>query len=259
MAEERLQKVLAARGVASRRGSEELIAKGRVRVNGEVVKEMGVKVDPDRDMIEVDGVVAGKVKGGPVVVILNKPAGYTTTVSDPHAEHTVMELVDLEGRRVYPVGRLDRESRGLLLLTDDGDLAYKLTHPSHGVEKSYRVWARGKMGQKEIERMTTGIELEDGTTAPAKVVDVRIEGQKVRFDITIKEGKKRQIRRMVRALGGHVHDLYRFSFGGIEIGDRPEGGWRHLSRRELAKLRGEAAKVKTNRGRRGSQKRSPED
>ena len=236
MSSERLQKVLAHRGVASRRASEELILAGRVRVNGAVVTELGVKVDPALDVITVDGSET-KEETRPVIVALNKPKGFVSTVSDPHAEKTVMMLVNMEGRRLYPVGRLDKDSRGLLLMTDDGELANRLLHPSHEAEKVYEVRARGDMGALQFEKLTTGVELEDGRTAPARVENVRVDGKLIAFRITIKEGKKRQVRRMVRALGAHVYDLRRVEFAGISLGILPEGHWRELSRAETDRLR----------------------
>lgn len=234
---ERLQKVLAHRGVASRRASEELISSGKVKVNGVVVTELGTKVDEENDRIEVEGTEIAAGGQEPIVIALNKPKGYVTTVSDPHAEHTVMELVEIPGRRVYPVGRLDKDTRGLLLFTDDGDLAHKLTHPSHGIEKTYRVNAWGEIGPEEMKQLASGVEIEEGKTAPAKIENVRIEGKKIRFTITIREGKKRQIRKMVIAVGGRVSELTRTFFAGIPLGDIPEGAWRILTRREVTVLK----------------------
>ena len=236
MSSERLQKILAHRGIASRRACEEIIAAGRVRVNGVVVTELGAKADPDRDAITVDGAKAEK-QGKPIIVALNKPKGFISTVSDPHAEKTIMELVRIEGRRLYPVGRLDKESRGLILLTDDGELANRLLHPSFDAEKVYEVRARGSLDQKSFEKMGSGVLLAEGRTAPAKVEEVRIDGEKSAFRIVIKEGKKRQIRMMVRALGGRVYDLRRVEFAGIKLGTLQEGYWRELTRAEADGLR----------------------
>ncbi len=236
MATDRLQKVLAHRGVASRRSCEELIKHGRVKVNGKAVTEMGVTVDPDIDDILVDGKpIAGAQKT--VVVALNKPRGYVSTVSDPHAERTVMDIVKIEGHRLYPVGRLDKESRGLMLLTDDGDLANKLLHPSHRVEKIYEVTAKGGLDAKALERMAKGVMLEDGMTDPARLIEVRIDDDKTRFVIGLKQGRKRQVRRMVRAVGGHVTNLRRIEFAGLKLGDLPEGKWRELSRAEVTEIK----------------------
>lgn len=242
MATERLQKVLAHRGVASRRACEEIIASGRVRVDGVIVTELGVKVDPDAVLIEVDGVAVGE-KLEPVVIMLNKPPGYVATVKDKHAEKTVMDLVQLEGRRLYPVGRLDMDSRGLLLMSDDGDLAHKLLHPSHFVEKTYEVRGRGELGRREIEKLASGVEIEGGKTAPAKLEEVKLEKERFRFRIVLREGKKRQIRLMVRALGGHVTDIRRTAFAGLQLASLQEGQWRELGPGEVHSLKKRVAKA----------------
>lgn len=233
---ERLQKLLSRRGLASRRQAEEWIRAGKVRVNGAVVTELGTKVDPETDRV----VVAGKplpAERTPVVVLLNKPAGYVTTVRDPHAERTVIDLLGGLDRRVYPVGRLDKDSRGVLLLTDDGDLANALLHPKSGIEKVYRVTASGRLPEEALARLASGVELEDGPTAPARVWGVEETAGGVRFQIALSEGRKRQVRLMVRAVGGRVHDLMRVSFAGIAAGGLPEGGWRLLSTREVERLK----------------------
>jgi 23S rRNA pseudouridine2605 synthase len=187
--------------------------------------------------VEVDGKTLAARPAEPVVILLHKPAGYDTTVRDPHAERTVMELVAEEDRRLYPVGRLDRETTGVLLLTDDGELAHRLTHPSRGVEKVYLVRARGELGPKELERLASGVDLDDGRTAPARIEDVRIDGDRVRFLLAIHEGRKRQVRRMVKAVGGRVTVLTRVSFAGIVLGNLPEGGYRVLKPHEVRALR----------------------
>lgn len=237
MTPERLQKVLARRGLASRREAEEWILQGRVSVNGQRVQELGTRVDPDADRVEVDGVPI-PAERAPVVILLNKPAGYVTTVRDPHAEHTVMELLGGLGRRVYPVGRLDKDTRGVLVLTDDGDLAHDLLHPSKGVEKVYEVTASGELAEGALEKLAAGVELEDGhVTRPVRVSRVRQTASGVRFRLALKEGRKRQVRQMVRAVGGHVAELERVSFGGLTAGDLPEGSWRVLKKEEVERLR----------------------
>ena len=233
---ERLQKLLARRGLASRREAETWIRAGRVRVNGAVVQELGVKVDPEVDVIEVDGAPI-PTETPPIAVVLNKPVGYVTTVKDRHAEHTVMELVAGLRRRVYPVGRLDKDSRGVLLLTDDGDLAHVLLHPGSGVEKVYRVTVAGELGEAELTRIESGVELDDGPTAPVRVWGAARERGKTRFRLALREGRKRQVRRMVRAVGARVVDLERVSFAGLTARGLPEGSWRILSRREVEGLR----------------------
>ncbi len=236
MASERLQKVLAARGLCSRREAEAWIAAGRVRVNGEVVRELGAKADPEADRIEVDGKPLPEEERR-FVVVLNKPVGYVTTVRDPHAEHTVMELLGRVRGRVYPVGRLDRDSRGVLLLTNDGDLAHQLLHPSHEVEKVYEVTAAGDLGEEALGRLAAGVELEDGPTAPARVWGTQQTASGVRFRIALVEGRKRQVRRMVQALGGHVVELVRVSVGPITAEGLAEGAWRYLKPDEVEALR----------------------
>jgi 23S rRNA pseudouridine2605 synthase len=236
MPAERLQKVLAGRGLASRREAESWIAAGRVRVNGAVVTELGTKVDPSVDVVEVDGETL-PAEQAPVVIVLHKPVGYVTTVKDPHAERTVMELLTGLERRVYPVGRLDRETRGVLILTDDGDLAHALLHPSRGVEKVYDVWVRGELPDEALTRLAEGVELRDGhVTRSARVSQVDRGEARVRFRLTLKEGHKRQVREMVRAVGGRVDDLVRVSFGGVTAEGLPEGAWRLLTPAELTRL-----------------------
>ncbi len=229
---ERLQKVIAARGLASRRTAEEWIRQGRVRVDGAVVTELGVRVDPEAQTIEVDG---RPLPPPPerIVVVLRKPPGYVTTRSDPHAAATVMDLVADLGASVVPVGRLDRDSRGVLLLTNDGGLVHRLLHPRSGVEKVYRVEARGRFDPRALVR---GVRLDDGPARADRVWDVERGGGTLRFRLALHGGRKRQIRRMVAALGGRVVDLEREAFGPIRADDLPEGRWRRLTADELAAL-----------------------
>lgn len=236
LAPERLQKVLASRGLCSRREAEEWIRRGRVRVNGEVIRELGVKADPESDRIEVDGRPLPE-EGRRFVVVLNKPSGYVTTVRDPHAERTVMDLLVRVRGRVYPVGRLDRDSRGVLLLTNDGELAHELLHPSREVEKVYEVTAAGDLGEEALRQLSAGVELEDGPTAPARVWGVRPTASGVRFRIALVEGRKRQVRRMVQAVGGHVVELVRVSVGSVTTEGLAEGAWRYLKPEEVEALR----------------------
>jgi pseudouridine synthase len=244
---ERLQKVLSRRGLASRREAETWILGGRVRVNGTVVRQLGTKVDPDTDHVEVDGAPIPP-QSSPITVLLNKPAGYVTTVRDPHAERTVMDLVTGLDRRVYPVGRLDRETRGALLLTDDGDLAHALLHPSRGVEKIYRVTVAGAGDEGALSRMAAGVELDDGAkTAPVRVWGIKRDRSRTTFYLALREGRKRQVRRMARAVGWHVVDLVRVSFGGLTAGGLAEGHWRVLTAGEIAGLR-RAARGKPHGG-----------
>ena len=236
MSAERLQKLIARRGLASRRQAEAWIRQGRVRVNGRVVTEMGFRVDPDADRVEVDGQPLPP-EAPRVVLVLRKPAGYVTTVRDPHAPRTVMELVREAPVRVFPVGRLDRDTRGVLLFTNDGDLAHALLHPSRGVEKVYRVVAKGLPSPEALGRLEQGVVLEDGPAAPARVWGVRPGGRVIRFMLALREGRKREVRRMVEAVGGRVVDLERVAFGPVTARGLREGQWRMLSPAELKALR----------------------
>jgi len=233
----RLAKHLAHAGVASRRASEQLIFDGRVAVDGEVV------TDPARDVtggerIEVDGERVGGSPGVRVVYALHKPAGVVSTASDTHGRPTVVDLVRAPGdRRLYPVGPLDADTTGLILLTDDGDLAHRLTHPSFEVPKTYRVTTRTAIGDGALRRLATGVRLDDGPTAPAKV-DRRGPRE---FDIAIHEGRKRQVRRMCDAVGAPVRRLQRIRFGPLALGRLSEGQSRRLLPAEVEALRAAAA------------------
>lgn len=224
----RLAKFLAHGGVASRRMAEKVIAAGRVTVGGEVV------TDPARDVGEGDDV---RVDGGPVgaepreVWAVNKPAGVVSTAREPGERPAVVELVDSPAR-LYPVGRLDADSTGLLLLTNDGALANRLTHPRYGVAKTYRVRLRRAPSEGEIERLRRGVELEDGPTAPA---EVRRAGER-EIEIVIREGRNRQVRRMVEAVGNRVLGLRRVGFGPLRLGRLAEGAARRLGGEEIARL-----------------------
>ncbi|MGH9113114.1 MAG: pseudouridine synthase, partial [Acidimicrobiales bacterium] len=226
---ERLQKVLAQAGLGSRRACELLIAEGRVRVNGGVAT-LGDRADPAVDEVEVDGAVVG-VRPGLVHYLLNKPAGVVTTASDPQGRATVVGLVPPEPR-VFPVGRLDADSEGLLLLTNDGDLAHRLTHPSFGVDKEYLVEVEGSPGRGVVRRLREGVELEDGVTAPAKVSAV---GDHL-LRITIHEGRNRQVRRMCAAVGHPVRRLVRVRIGPISDRRLGPGEWRPLRQDEVRAL-----------------------
>jgi len=219
---ERLQKVLAATGWGSRRACEDLIAAGRVRVNGELA-ELGRRVDPQHDLIEVDGAPVG-VKPGLVYYLLNKPRGIVTTAKDTHGRPTVIELVPDEPR-VFPVGRLDVDTEGLLLLTNDGELAHRVSHPSHGVDKEYLAHVRGRVSAGELKQLRDGIELDDGITAPAEASQPTPGVVK----ITIHEGRNRQVRRMCEAIGHPVLRLVRTRIGPISDRSLRPGDWRELS------------------------------
>ncbi|MCU1369989.1 MAG: Pseudouridine synthase [Ilumatobacteraceae bacterium] len=226
---ERLQKVLARVGLGSRRICEDLIAEERVKVNGEIA-ELGRRVDPDHDLVEVDGAPIG-IRPGLVHYLLNKPKGVVTTASDPQGRPTVIDLVPAEPR-VFPVGRLDMDTEGLLLLTNDGELANRIAHPSHGVEKEYLAEVEGTPTRAELRALREGVELEDGLTAPA-VASV-VDGSLVK--LTIHEGRNRQVRRMLEAVGHPVTRLIRTRIGPLSDRRLAPGSWRELTGPELRSL-----------------------
>lgn len=232
--EERLQKLLSAAGVCSRRAAEGYITAGRVTVNGEPA-ELGRRADPDRDDIRVDGKSLA-TRAEPVYLLLNKPRGYVTTLSDERGRRTVADLVADCGVRVYPVGRLDLDSEGLLLMTNDGDLMQRLLHPSREVSKTYRVSVYGRV-IGAAERLSAITDLEGERIRPAQVEVLRQQSQMAELSITIHEGKNRQIRRMCAACGLTVKRLRRVREHTLELGDLPVGKWRHLAAEEVAALK----------------------
>lgn len=230
---ERLQKVLARAGLGSRRACEELIAAGRVTVDGEPAV-LGCRVDPDRARIAVDGVPV-PTRADLVHYLLNKPARVVSTASDPEGRPTVVDLVPAEPR-VYPVGRLDWDTEGLLLLTNDGDLTQVLTHPSHGVEKEYLAEVDGVPSRAALRQLREGVELDDGMTAPAKVRLVQDRGDHAMVALTIHEGRNRQVRRMMEAVGHPVRRLVRVRIGPITDPALAPGEWRPLTPGEVRAL-----------------------
>jgi 23S rRNA pseudouridine2605 synthase len=233
----RLQKVLAQAGIASRRAAEKLIAEGRVSVNGITVREMGTKADPGADDTRVDG---RRIKAAQKAryILLNKPAGYVSTRSDPQRRPTVIDLLQGVREYVYPVGRLDYDTEGLLLLTNDGDLAARLTHPRHGVERTYEARVAGIPDAAALERLRKGIPLDGRKTLPA---DVRllspVRGHDGVLRLTIREGRNRQVRRMCEAVGHPVRTLRRIRIGPLEDRRLKTGQWRELSAEELRALK----------------------
>jgi 23S rRNA pseudouridine2605 synthase len=223
----RLNRLLARAGVASRRAADDLIAAGRVTVNGRVAA-VGTQVAED-DEVRVDG--RALTAQAPVHLVLHKPAGVITTVSDPGGRRTVLDLIDVP-ERVFPVGRLDRDTTGLLIVTNDGELANRLMHPRHGVAKTYVAEVEGDPSAAALRRLAEGVELEDGPTAAAGVR--RLAPSTI--ELVIHEGRNRQVRRMLEAVGHPVRSLHRSAYGGIELGDLPSGGWRRLSAGELERL-----------------------
>lgn len=235
MVQERLQKVLARAGVASRRGAEELIQAGAVTVNG-VTAHLGKLVDADFDVIEVRGQRL-RLPASYVYIAVNKPVGYVSSLRSTHGELTVVDLVSRE-TRIYPVGRLDKDTSGLLLMTDDGDWANLVTHPRYGVEKEYEVLVRGLPDRQALRRLRTGVTLPDGSrTAPAGVVQIGDDRGNALLSVTVVEGKKRQIRLMASAIGHHVLALVRVRIGNIVLGALSPGQWRALGREEVEGIR----------------------
>ena len=231
---ERLQKILSARGVASRRQAEEMITQGRVTVNG-VPAQLGMNADPDVDEILVDGAALPQTEK-PVYILLNKPRGYVTTLSDEKGRKNVAQRVADCGTRVYPVGRLDMDSEGLLLLTNDGAFANTLMHPKHQVDKTYDVWVTGyQPGGEELLRRP--IELDGYRIRPPKAELLHAKADVARLRITIHEGRNRQVRRMCDAAGMHVTRLRRIREGSLKLGDLPLGKWRYLTPAEVEGLK----------------------
>jgi pseudouridine synthase len=235
----RLQKILSTAGIASRRAAEVLIEQGRVSVNGQVVRELGSRADPLTDDIRVDG---RRVRAAAVrrYLLLNKPLGYVTTRRDPEGRRTVLELLPGGVGYVYPVGRLDYDSEGLLLLTNDGDLAARLTHPRHGVEKTYQAVVRGVPDRDALDRLARGIPLDGKRTAPAKVRLVKAFAARGRdqalVEVVLREGRNRQVRRMCEAVGHPVEQLRRVRFGPVADAHLALGACRDLTERELQAL-----------------------
>jgi len=234
--EERLQKILAHAGVASRRACEELILSGKVKIDGRVVTELGVKADPEQNVIEVDGKKITEMEKL-IYILLFKPAGYVSTVHDPQKRRTVLDLISGIKERVYPVGRLDYDTSGLLILTNDGQLTHELIHPSREVEKTYRAMVKGIPHSVSLKKLATGIELDDGKTAPAQVKIKKTDGDHALIDITIHEGKNRQVRRMFTAVGHPVIWLKRIAFGFLDLGKMKPGEWRYLTKQEVERLK----------------------
>lgn len=230
---QRVQKVLAAAGVGSRRACEQLIAQGRVTVDGSVVT-LGDKADPREAVIAVDG---ERVPTDPGLAywLLNKPRDVVTTADDPHGRPTVVEMVPAEPR-VHPVGRLDRDTEGLLLLTNDGELAHRLSHPSFGVEKAYLARVRGVPSKKRLRQLTRGVELEDGLARAVAARLMATSNEEALVEVTVVEGRKREIRRMLGAVGLRVQRLARVRVGPVELGDIAQGKFRPLTSKEVGAL-----------------------
>ncbi|MBB6216668.1 23S rRNA pseudouridine2605 synthase [Anaerosolibacter carboniphilus] len=232
----RLQKYIALSGVASRRSAEDLIRAGRVKVNGVIVSEMGFIVSPDTDTIAVDNKLI-QVENKKVYIMLHKPEGYVTTVSDEFNRPTVIDLVQDIQERIYPVGRLDYDTSGLLLMTNDGDLTYQLTHPKHEIPKTYIATVKGHLNEQERARFKSGIDIGGYITAPADLEVLKEDRTSSTARVIIHEGKNRQIRKMFDALNHPVLTLKRISIGSLDIEHLPKGKWRSLSSDEISYLK----------------------
>lgn len=230
----RLQKYLAECGIASRRKAEEYIQEGKVQVNGTNVTELGVKIDPNNDIVYFNNKKVIK-KNENIYILLNKPIGYVTTTKDQFNRQTVLDLIKGINKRIVPVGRLDMYTSGALILTNDGDFTYKVTHPSHEITKTYVATLRGIITNEEIEKLRSGVEIEDYLTRPAKVKILKTDTERniSRIEITIHEGKNRQVRKMCEAIGRNVIALHRSKIGNITVKDLKIGEWRYLNQTEI--------------------------
>ncbi len=235
--EERLQKFLAEAGVLSRRKAEEAIARGEVTVNGKTVTEQGVKVDPERDLVTYLGRKVQKNVQKSVYLMLHKPEGYVTTVRDQFGRPTVMDLVKDVKERIFPVGRLDYATSGLLLLTNDGALTYRLTHPAHEVQKTYEAKLNGVPNERQLQQFRSGIVIDGRKTKPAKIRILEQQTEACRVEIIIHEGRNRQVRKMCDAIGHPVIQLKRVATGELRLGTLAKGNYRHLTEKEVQYLK----------------------
>lgn len=229
----RLQKYLADCGIASRRKAEELILQGKIKVNGKIITELGTKIIQNQDKIEFENKEV-KPQNDYVYILLNKPIGYVTTVKDQFNRDSVLDLVKTN-KRLVPVGRLDMYTSGALILTNDGDFVYQVTHPKHEIDKTYTVTIKGIVQKEEVEQLKKGVKIEDYITKPAKVKILKIDEEKgqSRLEITIHEGKNRQVRKMCETIGHKVLALHRSKIAGIGVKDLPLGKWRYLTEDEI--------------------------
>jgi len=235
--QERLQKILSRAGISSRRAAEELITSGRIAVNGSIVTVLGTKADPSSDSITIDGKPV-TIQSNRIYLLLNKPSGYVTTLNDPDGRPIVTDLIKDIPERLFPVGRLDFNTEGLLLLTNDGDWANRLAHPSHEVTKEYLVKVRGEVNSDVLNKLAKGVKLDDGWTAAAEVTLVKTLSKNSWLSISIHEGRYRQVRRMCEAVGLLVARLTRTRYGILDIGSLKPGEFRHLTQPEVSELLG---------------------
>lgn len=236
MEEIRLQKYIADCGITSRRKAEELIKQGKIKVNGQIIYELGTKINPQKDIVLYQNKKI-KEKEKDVYILLNKPIGYVTTVKDQFGRPSVLDLVKIK-QRVVPVGRLDMYTSGALILTNDGDFVYQVTHPKHEIDKTYTVTIKGIVTKQDVELLKKGVKIEEYITKPAKVKILKTDFEKnnSRLEITIHEGKNRQIRKMCEAVGYPVLALHRSKISGIDVKDLPLGKWRFLSKQEVERI-----------------------
>ncbi len=235
----RLAKYLAHSGIASRRQAEELIAEGRVRINGVEVREITTPINPQTDCIEFDGRLVGVEAA--VYVLLNKPAGFISAVRDPQGRSTVIELLRDIKERIYPVGRLDYDTKGLLLLTNDGEFTNLIIHPRYKIDKKYEVVIEGYVNSEDLRRLREGVMLEDGITAPAQVSLIKRDNRSSTIELSIHEGRKRQVKRMCTAIGHPVKSLSRIALGFLSLDGVEPGDYRFLSPDEVDQLKAMAA------------------
>jgi pseudouridine synthase len=232
----RLNNFLAQARVASRREADKIIAEGRVKVNGRGVRVLGCKIDDEKDIVEFDGRRVEREEGL-VYLMLNKPPGYLVTLKDSFQRPTIQQLLPSLNQRVFPVGRLDYDSSGLLLMTNDGELAYRLTHPRFKVPKTYLVKVESEPAPSELAKLEKGVYLDGKKTAAAKITGIRSDPKKILFRIEIYEGRKREVKRMFQAVGHEVLQLQRISLGGLKLGSLKAGKWRYLTRKEVGSLK----------------------
>lgn len=232
----RLQKFLADAGIASRRKAEELINQGKVQVNGKLVTELGTKINPNIDKVIYEGREI-EVKKKKIYILLNKPIGYVTTVKDQFSRDSVLDLVKVK-ERLVPVGRLDMYTSGALILTNDGDFVYQVTHPKHEIEKTYTVTIKGIVKKEEVEMLRYGVVIDDYKTKPARVKILKTDEEKniSRLEITIHEGKNRQVRKMCETIGHKVLALHRSKIAGIDVKDISLGKWRYMTDKEVNEI-----------------------